>query len=175
MTYDIERGNILVLDTTCSSKRNWPKRADIRLDISPDAKPDVLCDNSKLPFRDCVFDELYCDPPHAIGSSYSKLFARNPWMARFSFWKNKQELLDWLSDINVEFARIMKYNGKLFFKSSNSNKSSGMLDYHWVINSLSNFELMQDLKIQSKSFMANIIFKQHNIRTYTHYMTFRRL
>jgi hypothetical protein len=37
---------------------------DIRCDLDPANKPDVICDASKLPFGDESFESVLCDPPY---------------------------------------------------------------------------------------------------------------
>jgi len=39
------------------------KIGDIRADIDPTVKPDVICDMDHLPFKKDVFDTVVCDPP----------------------------------------------------------------------------------------------------------------
>lgn len=37
---------------------------DVRVDMNPDVKPDVLADAAALPFADSEFESVLCDPPY---------------------------------------------------------------------------------------------------------------
>jgi hypothetical protein len=40
------------------------KLGDIRLDLDPNVKPDIIADAAKLPLEDDSFDTVLCDPPY---------------------------------------------------------------------------------------------------------------
>jgi len=48
----------LVLDIGCG--KNPHPNADVTLDIKREVEPTIICDVRKLPFKDEVFDGLYC-------------------------------------------------------------------------------------------------------------------
>lgn len=56
----------MILDATCSFYRNWPLHATLRMDNRAIVGPDIVADAQFLPFRDGVFDQIYCDPPHMV-------------------------------------------------------------------------------------------------------------
>ena len=43
---------------------------DIRADIDPTVKPDVVCDVHHLPFKDQSFDIIVCDPPFNLYNKF---------------------------------------------------------------------------------------------------------
>ena len=55
-----------ILDATVNTRRFWSKskRQVLGPDINPRVRPDILADNSALPFRDAVIDVIVYDPPH---------------------------------------------------------------------------------------------------------------
>jgi SAM-dependent methyltransferase len=55
-----------ILDATVNKGRFWQgsKRPVIGLDIDPRFKPDVVGDNTDMPFADGEFDVVVYDPPH---------------------------------------------------------------------------------------------------------------
>jgi len=42
----------------------FSRLGDVRVDIDPKARPDVVCDMLHLPFRKFLFDVVLCDPPY---------------------------------------------------------------------------------------------------------------
>ena len=42
----------------------WPRYASIRMDVRKNVGADIVADARFCPFRDGVFDKVYCDPPH---------------------------------------------------------------------------------------------------------------
>ena len=55
-----------ILDATVNSRRFWRNstRNVLGLDINPRMRPDIIADNSALPFRDSSLDVIVYDPPH---------------------------------------------------------------------------------------------------------------
>lgn len=108
----------IILDATCSTKKIWPRYASLRMDIKRDVHPDICASAAYLPFRDRVFQEIYCDPPHMIRHDLGKYpytsFARN--MERFGAWKDRKEWECFLDRFNHEAARTLKQEGQLRFK-----------------------------------------------------------
>jgi hypothetical protein len=149
----------LILDSTCSYMhidfshgKRFPEFASIRMDKRRIVRPDIVADARFLPFREGVFDTIYCDPPH--------LFRKNPDIStlvrhnhstgrvtpssfeRYSFWKSREEWYDFLERTDQEFARTLKPKGKLNYKISNG-KSSGL-------TKLSDLDRMRHFEITRK-------------------------
>jgi len=55
-----------ILDATVNSGKFWrgSKRQILGIDIARDCKPDIVADNSRMPFGDGSFDVVVYDPPH---------------------------------------------------------------------------------------------------------------
>ena len=65
------------------------------MDVSMDAKPDVVASACYLPFRDAIFTLLYCDPPHIFYLTKGSLEAlRRAGISenylRFQTWGNRR-------------------------------------------------------------------------------------
>ena len=85
----------------------------IFLDILPSVKPDIIGDAKYLPFRNSVFEKIYCDPPHLIRND--RKYWRKTYL-RFGNWKNRVEWFRFLNRTNKEFARVLKPLGLLWYK-----------------------------------------------------------
>lgn len=59
----------------------------VRADIDPQVRPDVVCDVRYLPFRDLAFDTVFCDPPY-------QYFNRPGWLTRLFDLAKKRVILD---------------------------------------------------------------------------------
>jgi hypothetical protein len=103
----------VILDSTCSDLKRWPENADIRMDIKPEVKPDIVADAKHLPFRERVFDKIYCDPPHLIRNDESSW---NPMYLRYGFFKSREDWLIFRVRTNIGFARCLKKDGVLHYK-----------------------------------------------------------
>ena len=55
-----------ILDSTVNRGRFWRRseRPVIGMDINPEFRPDVVGDNTKMPFKNEEFDVIVYDPPH---------------------------------------------------------------------------------------------------------------
>jgi hypothetical protein len=55
-----------ILDATVNGGRFWrgSKRPVIGMDIEPSHRPNLIADNTSMPFRDRSFDVIVYDPPH---------------------------------------------------------------------------------------------------------------
>jgi len=63
-----------ILDPTCNHRRMWGKstRKFVAMDIDPSVHPDVIGDNTAMPFPDGSFDVITYDPPHTGDQGKSK-------------------------------------------------------------------------------------------------------
>src|SRR2546428_12542805 len=106
----------MILDSTCSDKKIWPRFASLRMDIKREVNPDIIADASWLPFRNRIFDAIYCDPPHMIKPDGEKGFwgKRGDDMKRFGWWKTKSHWFKFLYLTNTEFLRCLKSSGFLY-------------------------------------------------------------
>ena len=146
----------IILDATCSYARVWPKFATIRIDIRPETKPDIVMDAKNLKFPDSYFDEIYCDPPHLMRNGPHKTEAqtrrlsgrRTPgFWERYSYWSNKDDWNDFITKTNSEFYRVLKSNGIIFYKIT----ESPIINYEDFLKRMSNFNLISDNCTDSKS------------------------
>jgi len=149
----------MILDATCSLKRLWPERADVRMDIDLHARPDVRADATRLPFRDESFTEVYCDPPHFIRFNgdhtwQTQFDGRNYQRAeysRFSSWPNKRAWLHFLDLSMVEFERVLRPMGNLHYKVPDGSRSHGrVVHYEDVLNAA------ESVGLESKPWKAYI-------------------
>lgn len=171
---------MLVLDATCSVGRGWPAYADLRIDIDPAARPDILANASRLPLKDGVVSEVFCDPPHFVafpGDVRWKLdFARaNPrGFQRFSYWPTRAVWLTFLERSTAEFHRVLAPGGTLRYKAPDGSKSHGrMIDYREVCGQ-PGFELVQDRRVISDSVLTRRNRKRGRSATVVHYLALRR-
>ena len=126
----------LVLDATCSfphlgqRTRRWPAHASIRMDIRDKVgrwriRPDVQADARFLPFRDGVFMEENCDPPHLMRKGVSQSLITKRWLqgrmrpdpwTLYGSWKNRMEWLDFVEKSGAELLRCLAKDGVLHYK-----------------------------------------------------------
>lgn len=140
----------LILDATCSALRKWPVEADVRIDVRPETKPDIIADDRFLPFRAKVFESIYCDPPHILYAG------KNTWakgiggvmVQRFGYWKTRGDWHDYLDKTNVEFARVLTSRGTLYYKilDGRGGGSTRLKD----LERLTNFKIILDIDEPSK-------------------------
>lgn len=164
----------MILDSTCSYAHSrtdrWPKYATLRMDRRIECRPDIVADARFLPFRENVFDLIYCDPPHLFrkntdiekikvqrrksGRKSAGLFER------YSFWQSRDQWLDFLERTNEEFSRTLKTEGKLYYKLTDGKHGLTRLGDLRILN---NFALFSDRQ-NSKSVFKNSV----------HYLVFGR-
>lgn len=77
--------------------------------VSVIVKPTVLADMRFLPFRVGVFDEIFCDPPH-LDCSLTAFMSK-----AYGSW-DQHEIIKVMKAANKEFARVLKYRGRLTLK-----------------------------------------------------------
>lgn len=141
----------LILDSTCSDKKIWPRFASIRMDIRRDVKPDIVASACYLPFRDGIFQEIYCDPPHIIGIQdreikphYKAAMKRKlKLLNQYVGWKSVREWLLFVSKTNVEFKRVLN-GGVLKYKICDGNPKT-MVQLR-DLNRMDNFNIRIDKK-----------------------------
>jgi len=112
----------IILDPTCNRRRIWGKstRKFVALDQNPGVKPDVVADNTNMPFPDESFDAITYDPPHTGDQGESKtefvgkygvdVKSRNPETGK---WGN---LFHTYPAFLREARRVLRPNGILFVK-----------------------------------------------------------
>jgi tRNA G10 N-methylase Trm11 len=167
----------LILDSTCSYPRTdvrasrWPAFASIRMDRRKEVGPDIVADARFLPFRNCVFDKIYCDPPHMIGNpetiermnrhrlSTGRL-SIGSW-ERYTVWSSIQDWYQFLWFVDLEFARTLKDSGTLEFKVTDGD-SNGLTKTRDLERLQSFTELKRVMK--SKSAFGNRV----------HFLTFTK-
>lgn len=182
----------MIVDVTCSTKRRWPAYADLRLDVNPAVKPDVVADTRRLPFADGTIDEIWCDPPHFVKSWRNKsplvdsttLIGLSPetqrvaaGYRRFAIWGGMAEYLSWLSDSAGEFRRVLRAFGIVRYKTTDGSRSHGTTIR--VTDAVSAFEkegfrLVLDDAAVSTGYFARWHAKHHGTVTLTHYLTFQK-
>ena len=171
----------LTLDATCSSKRIWPAHADVRIDISPAAKPDFLMDARRTAFRDGTFAEIYCDPPHnvfppsAVGFAAEHTGARgNPNYTRFSAWPSRAAWFEFLDGVNREFARILRPDGVLRFKCPDGTRTHSRSIARRDLTRLTNCECAADELVAQRGPFAAINRKMGRVVTPMHIVAFKK-
>lgn len=119
----------MILNATCSFYRNWPSHATLRMDNRALVDPDIVADARFLPFRDGVFDMVYCDPPHMIRKDpmvmphdiaiiKRRLSGRLSQgdLTRYGFFRSRDEWTDFVKATDAEFSRVLKQEGHLMLK-----------------------------------------------------------
>jgi SAM-dependent methyltransferase len=113
--------SLLILDATCGKRGIWFNKQCkdcVYLDIRKEVKPDILADDTALPFRDNIFNIIVFDPPHtSMGpkSIMGKLYGR------FTLARIK----DTVARGATEFYRVLKNDGILLFKWNTHDISLG--------------------------------------------------
>lgn len=172
-----------VLDATCSLKRRWPEVADVRVDISLAARPDVRANATQLPFADATFTEVYCDPPFNIYRTGTKrdLAIRAKEGDDYGRFGHYETLAEWRSFVGAlgrEFARVLVPHGVLHFKVSHGIREQGSqkgrlsganVPYTDVV-ALPQFQLIEDLIVRARGPFAGLKGSPPRV----HYLTLAR-
>jgi len=156
----------LILDSTCSTLRAWPEQADVRIDISRKAHPDIVATACALPFADHVFDEIYCDPPHRV-----RPFGRDRKYDRFTTWNRYANWRRFLVAVDREFSRCLKPTGLLHFKISDGAIAASHMIRKTDLAGLTNFVEVSDYMVPSKGFYARSNQKLGRRPSIVHFVT----
>ena len=160
----------LILDSTCSFRKVWPRYASLRIDVRKATRPDIVCDARFLPFKGGVFDEIYCDPPHLIRKGgwegikrWRRLTGRGgsyDMFTRYGVFESKAQFIDFVVRTNSEFNYSLKSDGVLYYKMTHNlnNKNIGV-DY--VFELMRDFQVVKDVVTPSKSGMGKKSTKVH--------------
>lgn len=169
----------MILDATSSKARRWPERADVRADISQLARPDVIADARYLPFKDGVFSEVYCDPPHFWKERSDDAWARkmshlsSKGYDRFSYFLSKSEWLEFVRLTDMEFYRVLRPGGKLHYKIPSSRSHGGTIDVN-DLRAYQNFVVVSDKPVPSVGALSNINVSRGHARSVIHYVVLSR-
>src|SRR5208282_2413275 len=112
-------GRRMILDATCSLRRLWPEFADVRMDINPAAKPDVVASCLDIPFGSGTFKMVYCDPPHLVGAGKvwrAQIMGKGNLGERFSAFDSMAAWREFAVKATAEFHRVLKPRGLLLWK-----------------------------------------------------------
>ena len=156
----------MILDATCSFGKIWPRFASLRMDVRRIVKPDICASATHLPFREGVFDEIYCDPPHLIyafdpTNDSKKVSTFRPGYVRFrehirfdmairyGFWRTKEEWNEFVEKSGPEFARALKSSGLLHYKITDDRDRRQRVS-HKHLSSMP-FLIVEDKITRSKS------------------------
>ena len=153
-----------VLDSTCSDKKIWPKFASLRMDTRVEVKPDIVASATHLPFRDGIFERIYCDPPHYIHKEGMGFTLRHfkgmekigDNYERFGHWDTLEQFLSFLKAVDAEFDRCLTNSGTLYFKIACSNEKQHRMLRRSEFN-LSNFEVTHEKITESIAFFSNAL------------------
>jgi len=101
-----------ILDATCGKRGIWFDKANpdtVYIDIRPEIKPDIVCDATRLPFKDRCFDMVVFDPPHLKLGPNSTMASQ---YGLFRAW----EIRKLVHDGFTEFSRVLVAGGIVLFK-----------------------------------------------------------
>lgn len=160
----------IIIDTTCSFEHErterWPKHATFRIDKRRIVKPDIVADARYLPFKSGVVDQLYCDPPHMYGAVSEQRIAKmdaarlktgrkavNSFV-RYSWWDTEEDWLNFVKATDIEFHRVLKNNGLLFYKITDGSKGTTKLS---DLELMTHFDKKADKETYSLPFKRNIV------------------
>jgi SAM-dependent methyltransferase len=109
-----------ILDATVNEGRFWrgSKRKIVGLDIDPSHHPDVVGDNTDMPFEDETFDVVVYDPPHIPnqGKDGEKDFNKRFGLVLKSSNEQGYNFTHMYPPFCKEAHRVLKKNGVLFCK-----------------------------------------------------------
>ena len=87
--------------------------------------------------------------PHKTEAQKRRLLGRRSpgFWERYSYWNNKEDWLEFVDKTNQEFSRVLKSKGIIFYKIT----ESPIIDYDDFLKKMSNFKLINDECLDSKS------------------------
>jgi len=108
-----------ILDLSAGLREMWFDKVapqTIFLDIREEVHPNIVADAQRLPFKDCSFDLVVFDPPHApIGPN-------SVWTKKYGRFTTTQ-IIELVINGSKEAARVLKVDGILIFKWNTHNIS----------------------------------------------------
>lgn len=109
-----------ILDATVNAGRFWAgsTRKVVGMDIDPSVKPDIVGDNTNMPFADSSFDVIVYDPPHVPnqGKDKDKDFTTRFGLVTKSSAEQGYNLSHTYPAFCREAHRVLKQDGVLFCK-----------------------------------------------------------
>ena len=166
----------LTLDTTCAdrkSKARFPRYATIGMDVSREVKPDIIASATHLPFKEGVFDKIYCDPPHRIRQDDEIQWRRMLGVThynRFSHWRKKTDWFEFLDRVNIEFFKVLKSDGEFHIKITDGVSGAVKIT---DLERLYNFGITKKIRKKSVGFFANLNKKKFGTQSYTLFLTMK--
>ena len=157
----------VILDSTCSTLKLWPKSATVRIDIRREVKPDVVASACALPFRLGTFDVIFCDPPHIInkkgltkpkvGAQFASWNRRHGYhtenwincLWRFGWWTSHKQWMEFVKATDREFRTCLKDSGTLEYKIMGGPSKRFATDTD--IAEMRNFEIVKTKNTKSKN------------------------
>lgn len=106
----------MILDACCGDQEWWRGKDTsnvIFMDKLLSVRPSLVGSMCALPFRDSVFSQIWCDPPHLIRNDTKNW---NPAYLRYGNWRNRREWEAALDAINEEFWRVAMPDAVLHMK-----------------------------------------------------------
>lgn len=170
-----------ILDLTCSAKRHWPSYADVRIDVNPATRPDVIADASRLPFADSSFAEAYFDPPHFVSFGDRDVKWRQGFVSkqptdfqRFGYWPTRTAWREFLRRFGPEIARVLETTGTLHAKIPDGTRSHGrMIDLADLRRECPQLVLVRCVSKRSESVQSRRNVKRGRSQSVIHYADFR--
>ncbi len=101
-----------VLDLTAGYRGAWHSRKlrnmgnVLFLDFRREVTPDIVADNTCLPFKDNAFKWVFFDPPHIVERAES--FYRTEFGRRFWAFKSRSQMIKNIYNVGREAARVAK-------------------------------------------------------------------
>jgi hypothetical protein len=139
------------------------------MDVRKNVGADIVADARFCPFRDGVFEKVYCDPPHYFKRDNPMSIAKiahnrlmkgwlsPPAIIRYGFWTTKEKWLDFRERTCEEFWRILGPNGRLYYKITHGSAGSGLTRLEDLATYTFRFDLVGQRK-RSRSTFGNPVF-----------------
>ena len=120
-----------------------------------------------MPFREAVFDKIYCDPPHMLNPKSDEVIKRMiavrrlrgrmsiDSFTRYAWWNSESEWLDFVRSTDLEFFRTLKPSAELRYKITDG-KSKGTTKLS-DLSLMKHFRIIRDQQSPSLPFKRNIV------------------